>query len=100
MLQEQQRESHRQAVEQWNLKRRERKKMEKDLLNYQVGTVQGECPTDKEIEQARAYISSEHKRKLKEELPYIRRYFETLPMDLEEEYNDGLSESSAGSYEG
>ena len=73
--------------------------MEKDLLNYQVGTIQGECPMDKEIEQAKAFISSEHKRKLKEELPYIRRYFETLPMDLEEDYNDSLSESSVGSYE-
>ena len=62
MLQEQQREAHQQAVLQWNLKRRKRKQLEKDLLRYQVSTVQGGCPTDQEIEQARAYITSEHKK--------------------------------------
>ena len=38
-------------------------------------------------------------KKLKEELPYINHYFETIPVDIDIEDNDGLSESSAGSYE-
>ena len=38
-------------------------------------------------------------KKLKEELPYISRYFETIPVDMDIEDNDGLSERSAGSYE-
>ena len=45
------------------------------------------------------YINTEHTKKLKEELPYITRYFETIPMDADIKDNDGLSESSAGSYE-
>ena len=36
---------------------------------------------------------------MKEELPYISHYFETIPTDMEIEDNDDLSESSAGSYE-
>ena len=64
-----------------------------------MSTVKERFPTDQEIEQARAYIASEHTRQLKEELPYIKRYFETIPMEMEVEDNDGLSESSAGSYE-
>ena len=99
MLHEQQREVHQQAVIQWNAKRRERKQLERDLLKYQVSTVKEGFPTDQEIEQARAYITSEHTKQLKEELPYIKRYFETIPMEMEVEDNDGLSESSAGSYE-
>ena len=47
----------------------------------------------------RMHINDEHTKKLKEELPYITRYFETIPTDLDIEDNDGLSESSAGSYE-
>ena len=99
MLHEQQREAHQQAVMQWNAKRCERKQLERDLLTYQVSTVKERSPTDQEIEQARAYIASEHTRQLKEELPYIKRYFETIPMEMEVEDNDDLSESSAGSYE-
>ena len=98
MLHEQQREAHQQAVMQWNAKRHERKQLERDLLKYQVSTVKEGFPTDQEIEQARAYIASEHTKQLKEELPYIKRYFETIPMEMEVEDNDGLSESSAGSY--
>ena len=66
---------------------------------YQVGTVQNKHPTDQEIEQARAHVTKEHMRALREELPYAKRYFETTlsEMDLREE--DGLSESSTGSYE-
>ena len=74
MLQEQQREAHQQAVLQWNLKRRERKQLEKDLLRYQVSMVQGGCPTDQEIEQARAYITSEHK-KVKERASLCQMVF-------------------------
>ena len=99
MLVEQQREAHWQAVLQWNLKRRERKQLEKDLLNYQVSTVQGGCPTDWKIKQARFHIVSEHMKRLREELPYVKRYFETIPMEMETEDSDDLSESSVGSYE-
>ena len=95
-----QEEAHRLAVAQWNLKRRERKQLKRDLLQYQVSTVHGGYLTDQEIEQARVYINHEHAKKLREELPYIGRYFETLPADMEIEDNDGLSESSAQSYEG
>ena len=45
------------------------------------------------------YINDEHTKKLKEELSYIAQYFETIPMDTGINENDGLSESSAGSYE-
>ena len=38
-------------------------------------------------------------KKLREELPYVKRYFQTLTMEMEEEDNDGLLESSVGSYE-
>ena len=99
MLQEKQGEADQQAVLQWNLKRQERKQLEKDLLRYQVSTVRGGFPTDQEIEQARAYITGEHTKQLKEELPYMKRYFETILMEMEVEDNGGLSESSAGSYE-
>ena len=61
--------------------------------------VPGVNPTDQEIDQARIYINNEHTKKLREELPYIRQYFEMLPVDMEIEDNDCLSESSAGSYE-
>ena len=64
-----------------------------------MSTVREGLITDQEIEQARAYITGEHAKQLKEELPYTKRYFETLPMEMEVEDNDGLSESSAGSYE-
>ena len=99
MLQEYHTDTHRQAVVQWNLKRKERKQLERDLLQYQVAVTSGRSPTNQEIEQARRYIKDEHTKKLKEELPYISRYFETIPPDMEIEDNDGLSESSAGSYE-
>ena len=99
MLQEYHTDAHRQAVVQWNLKRKERKQLEKDLLQYQVAIASGRSPTDQEIEQARRYINDEHTKKLKEELPYISRYFETIPRDMEIEDDDGLSESSASSYE-
>ena len=99
MLQEHQDDVHRQAVVQWNLKRRERKQLERDLLQYQIGGTSGKNPTDQEVEQARKYINIEHTKKLKKELPYITRYFETIPMDTDIKDNDGLSESSAGSYE-
>ena len=59
----------------------------------------GRGPTEQEVEQARVYINDVQTRKLKEELPYISRYFETIPTDMDVEDNDGLSESSAGSYE-
>ena len=36
---------------------------------------------------------------LREQLPYVKQYFETIPVEMEIEDNDGLSESSAGSYE-
>ena len=99
MLHEQQRKADQQAVMQLNAKRCKRKQLKRDLLTYQVSTVKERSPTDQEIEQARAYIVSEHTRQLKEELPYIKQYFETIPMEMEVEDNDGLSESSAGSYE-
>ena len=73
--------------------------MERDLLQYQVDVASGRIPTDQEVEQARVYINGAHTKKLKEELPYISQYFETIPADMEIEDNDGLSESSAGSYE-
>ena len=59
----------------------------------------GRDPTEEEVEQARVYINDAHTKKLKEELPYISRYFKTIPTDMDVEDNDGLSESSAGSYE-
>ena len=90
---------HRQAVVQWNLKRRERKQLERNLLQYQVNEASGWSPTDKEIERARMYVKEEHMKKLREKLPYISRYFETIPIDADIEDNDGMSESSAGSYE-
>ena len=99
LLQEHQDDVHKQAVVQWNLKRRERKQLEKDLLYYQVSGTSGRNPTEQEVEQARMYINIEHTKKLKEELPYITQYFETIPMDTDIKDNDGLSESSAGSYE-
>ena len=99
LLQKRQEEVHKQAVVQWNLKRRERKQLEQDLLQYQVQGASGRSPTDLEMEQARMHINVKHTKKLKEELPYITRYFETIPTDLDIEDNDGLSESSAGSYE-
>ena len=59
----------------------------------------GRSPTNQEVEQARMYMNDEHIKKLKEELPYITRYFETIPADMDVEDNDGLSEKLAGSYE-
>ena len=99
LLQLYQRDAHKQAVIQWNLKRRERKQLEKDLLGYQASDIVGRLPTDQEVEQARMFINDEHTKKLKEELPYIAQYFETIPMDTGINENDGLSESSVGSYE-
>ena len=99
MLQKYHTDAHRQAIVQWNLKRKERKQLEKDLLQYELTNTSGRSPTDQEIEQARRYINDEHTKKLKEELPYISPYFETIPRDMEIEDDDGLSESSAGSYE-
>ena len=99
ILQECQDDAHKQAVIQWNLKRRERKQLEKDLLQYQVRRASGSSPTDQEVEQARMYINAEHTKKLKEELPYVTRYFETIPTNWDIKDSDGLSESSAGSYE-
>ena len=61
-------------------------------------TVKGGCPTDQEMEQARAYLTTEQTKRLREELPYIKQYFETIPMEMEVEDNDSLSESSARSY--
>ena len=99
MLREYHTDVPRQDVVQWNLKRKDRKQLEKDLLRYQVAIPSGRIPTDQEIEQARRYINDEHTKKLKEELPYISRYFETIPRDMEIEDDDCLSESAAGSYE-
>ena len=99
MLLEYQEEAHKQAVVQWNLKRRERKQLERDLLQYQVDVASGRVPTEQEVEQARVYINDALKKKLKEELPYISQYFKTIPTNMDIEDNDGLSESSAGSYE-
>ena len=90
---------HRQAVAQWNLKRRERKQLERNLLKYKVKEASRRNPTDQEIEKARMYLKEEHMKKLREELPYICHYFETIPTDADIEDNDGVSESSAGSYE-
>ena len=71
MLQEYQGDAHKQAVTQWNLKKRERKQLERDLLRYQASDIVGRLPTDQEIEKARMFINDEHTKKLKEELPYI-----------------------------
>ena len=71
MLQEYNDNAPRQAVVQWNLKRRERKQLERDLLQYQVGIVPGRSPTDEEVEQVRRNINDEHTKKLREELPYV-----------------------------
>ena len=97
--QEQPDDVHRQAVAQWNLKRRERKQLERNLLKYKVKEASGRNPTDQEIEKARMYLKEEHMKKLREELPYVCHYFETIPTDADIEDNDGVSESSAGSYE-
>ena len=75
MLMEQQRKAHQQAILQWNLKRRERKQLEKDLLNYQVSTVWGGCPTDQEIEQARFHIISEHMKRLRGRTSLCQKVF-------------------------
>ena len=99
MLQKYHTDAHRQAVVQWNLKRKERKQLERDLLQYQVAVTSGRSPIDQEIEQARRYINDEHTKKTYKELPYISRYFKTIPTDMEIEDDDGLAESSAGSYE-
>ena len=99
MLQEYQGNAHQQAVTQWNLKRRERKQLERDLLRYQARDIAERFPTDQEVEEARMFIKNEHTRKLKEELPYIAQYFETIPIETGINENDGLLESSAGSYE-
>ena len=88
MLLDQQKEAHQQAVLQWNLKRRERKQLEKDLLKYQVSTVQRGCPTDQEIEQARGYVTKEHMRVFREEFPYAKRYFETTLIKMDPEEDD------------
>ena len=71
ILRDYQEETHQLAVVQWNQKRRERKQLENDLLQYQVSSVQGGYPTDQEIEQARVYLNNQHAKKLREELPYI-----------------------------
>ena len=71
MLLEYQDDAHKQVVVQWNLKRRERKQLERDLLQYQVDVASGRGPTEQEVEQARVYINGAHTKKLKEELPYI-----------------------------
>ena len=76
-----------------------KKQLEKDLLQYQVSGTSGRNSTEQEVEQARMYIINEHTKKLKEELPYITQYFETIPMDTDLKDSDWLSESSAGSYE-
>ena len=76
-----------------------KKTIGKDLLRYQASGIVGRPQTDQEVEQARMFINDEHTKKLKEELPYIAQYFETIPMDTGINENDGLSESSAGSYE-
>ena len=57
MLQEYHIDAHRQAVVQWNLKRKERKQLGNDLLQYQVDITSGRSPTDQEKEQARRYIN-------------------------------------------
>ena len=75
LLQEYQGDADKQAVVQWNLKRRERKQLEKDLLRYQASDTVGRLPTDQEVEQARMFINDEHTKKLKDELPYIAQYF-------------------------
>ena len=36
---------------------------------------------------------------LREKLPYAKWYFETIPAEIKTAENDGLSESTAGSYE-
>ena len=69
------------------------------MLQYQVNETPGRIPTDQEIERARIHVKEEHMKKLREELPYISRYFETIPIDADIEDNDEVSESSAGSYE-
>ena len=89
MLQEYHDNANRQAVVQWNVKRRERKQLERDLLQYQMDVALGRSPTDQEVEEARMYINDEHTKKLREELPYISQYFETIPPDMEIEDNDG-----------
>ena len=71
MLKEYHDNAHKQAVVQWNLKRRERKQLERDILQYQVDVASGRSPTDQEVEQAKVYINGAHTKKLKEELPYI-----------------------------
>ena len=71
MLQEYHKDVYRQAVVQWNLKRKERKQLERDPLRYQVAVASGRSPTHQEIEQARRYINDEHTKKLKEVFPYI-----------------------------
>ena len=48
MLQEYHDDAHKQAVVQWNLKRRERKQLERDLLQYQVDVASGRSPTEQE----------------------------------------------------
>ena len=75
ILQEYHDDAHRQAIVQWDLKRRERKQLERDLLQYQVDATSWRNPTDQEVEQARKYINDEHTKKLKEELPYIMSIF-------------------------
>ena len=65
LLQERQDDAHKQAVVQWNLKRRERKQLEKGLLQYQLRGAFENNLTDQEIEQARMYINVEHAKKLK-----------------------------------
>ena len=55
-----------------------------------MATASGRSPTDQEIEQVRRYINDEHTKKLKEEPPYISRYFETIPADMQIEDNDGF----------
>ena len=49
LLQESQDDVHKQAVIQWNLKRRERKQLQKDLLQYQVNETSGRNPTEQEV---------------------------------------------------
>ena len=41
MLQEYHTDAHRQAIVQWNLKRKERKQMKRDLLQYQMAVTSG-----------------------------------------------------------
>ena len=87
---------HQRVTREYKAMRAQRKKLEAELMHYEVPGKEPGNATEQEIARERFYAKNNYEKALDRETPLFKLYLETIPSDQED---DTLSLSSLDSYE-